>query len=204
MIGSKIGPNRTVWEKYGKWILVSLLFFAVTIGSIQYYQHYQTEQAIKASFIYDNMLGLIKKNDPAAARLDAEKIIQQYPKTAYAALAALLTAKLDIEDNKVESAIDNLKRAMNSDKKGPLHQIAKVRLARVLASRENYADALSLLSDTVPEGYATLFEEAKGDIYLLQNQKDKAREAYQAAQKAAPPGTPTVRLQLKQTELGSN
>jgi predicted negative regulator of RcsB-dependent stress response len=206
VIGSKIGSKQTVWEKYGKLMLICLIAFAGIYGGLQYYYHYQSEQAIKASEIYDNMLiSLLKKQDKSAAKEQAEILKQQYTKTPYASLAALLLAKMEVDENQLESAMQNLKLAMQFDKNGPVHQIATIRLARVMAARENYAEALALLSPKkLPEGYAALFEETKGDIYLMQNQKEKARESYKAAQLAAPPGTPVVRLQLKQTDLGNN
>lgn len=205
MIGSKIGPKQTLWQKYGKQLLLCTLALVIGYGGFQYYRSYETKQAEKASLAYDNMLTLMRNRDIEKAKVEAESLTKQYPKTPYASLAALLLAKFNIDENKLEPAIENLKLAMKNDKEGPVHQIARVRLARVMAAQKNYTEALSLLTPAkIPDGYATLFEETKGDIYLMQNDKDKARVAYQAAQKAAPPGAPVARLQLKQTDLGSN
>jgi predicted negative regulator of RcsB-dependent stress response len=197
--------EKTLWEQYGKFVIIGLIIFAAAYGGREYYQHQQTQQSVEASLIYDGLLVSMRKNDPAKVRADAEIIKQKYSRTPYAPLAALLMAKLDIEENKLEAAIDHLKQAMQYDEKGPAHQIARIRLARVMAAGEKFTEALELLNPkTIPDGFVTLYEETKGDIYMMQNEKDKARAAYQAAQMAAPPGVPLVRLQLKQTDLGNN
>lgn len=197
----EMGP---LWEKYGKQILISVLAILLAFGGLQYYRYYQSTQSEKASVIYDNLLTLVKSRDASKAKVEAGILAKQYARTPYGPLAALLLAKYNVEENKLDDAQANLKLAMQLETQGPVHQIARVRLARILASRENYKEALGLLSSKkVPEGYVTLFEEAKGDIYLLQNEKDKAREAYKAAQLAAPAGAPVVRLQLKQADLGT-
>lgn len=202
---AKSNVEKTLWEKYGKLSVIGLIIFAAAYGGREYYQHQQTQQSIEASLIYDNLLASMRKNDHEKVKADAETIKQKYSRTPYAPLAALMTAKLEIEENKLDAAIDHLKLAMQYDEKGPAHQIARVRLARVMAANEKFTEALELLNPkTIPDGYITLYEETKGDIYLMQNEKEKARAAYQAAQMAAPPGVPLVRLQLKQTDLGNN
>lgn len=203
-INAKVASEATLWEQYGKQILIGVVAIALCYGAMQYYRHYQATQAEKASVIYDNLLATVKGRDIAKAKTDAEMLTKQYARTPYGPLAALLLAKFSVEENKLDQASENLKLAMQLDSDGPVHQIARVRLARIMAARENYTEALNLLTPKkIPEGYETLFEETKGDVYLLQNEKGKAREAYKAAQLAAPPGAPVVRLQLKQTDLGA-
>lgn len=202
MVGTKLGVEKTFWQKHGKSILILLGGFLLAYCGVQYYFHYINKQALKASFIYDNMISHMQKQDKKEALAEANTLMQQYEKTPYARLAALLLAKLDIEQSNLEAAASHLRFAIQGEANA-IQQIAKVRLARVLAEQKNYQEALDLLTPKTPmPAYTTLFEETKGDIYLMQKNKDKARLAYQNAIKAAPPDAPIARLQLKQADLG--
>lgn len=202
MIGTKLGVEKTFWQKYGKLISTVLVGVLLAYCGVQYYFHYLNKQALKASFIYDNMITHLQKQDKQEALEEAHVLMQHYKKTPYARLAALFLAKLEIEQSNLDSAASHLRFAIQSETDA-IQQIAKVRLARVLAEQKNYEEALNLLTPKQPvPAYTTLFEETKGDIYLMQKDKEKARLAYQNAIKAAPPGVPVTRLQLKQADLG--
>lgn len=199
----KISTERTLWDKYGKTMLMGLALFIVAYSGTQYYFNYQLKQKLEASTIYDNVVVLVEEDKKVEAAAEARELMDRYSKTPYAPLASLMLAKLAIEEGDLGSATKHLKFVINTDKKGLIHQIAKVRLARVFTEEKKYTEALDLLDEkTVPESFLTLVEEARGDIFILQNRKDDARKAYQMAMKAAVPGTPIERLQLKQVELG--
>lgn len=194
--------QKTVWQKHGKWFLCILAVFLLSYGGFQYYEYYKTQQVIKASALYDAMLGAVQKQDTVQAHAAAQQLKEQFSRTPYASLAALLLTKFSIEKNDLSAAKEQLYFVINGSV-GPIQQIAKVRLARILADEKAYKAALDLLS-TGPSlpAYKTLVEETKGDIYLAQNDTEKAREAYQAAIQAAPEGVPIARIQLKQLDLG--
>lgn len=205
MIGTRIGIGRrkTFWQKYSKFVLIALGSLLLVYGGVQYYLHYQSNQSLEASAIYDDLLSAVQKKDKEKTVSEATVLMQRYEKTPYASLAALLLAKLDVDEKNLDAAISHLRFALKEDEKHPIQQIARVRLARVLAGQKNYQEALEILTEKkYPDGYITLFEETKGDIYLMQNDKEKAKEAYQKAINAAPPGVPVSRLQLKQADLG--
>ncbi len=197
-----VNVEKTFWQRYGKSILGLLGVFLLAYCGVQYYFHYVNKQTLKASSIYDNMITYLQKQDKTQVITEANVLMQQYGKTPYASLAALVLAKLDIEESNLDAAAQHLRFAIKGEENS-IQQIAKTRLARVLAEQKNYQEALDLLTSKDPmPAYVTLFEETKGDIYLMQQDKDKARLAYQNAIKAAPPGVPTTRLQLKQADLG--
>lgn len=197
----KYSQEKSLWQQYGKWVITLFVLFLFTYGGMQFYGHYQSKRALKASIVYDKLLSLSQQSDKAEAIQTATTLVAQYPKTPYAPLAALLLAKFSFEAHNLEETTTHLNFAIKAE--GPAQPIARVRLARVLIDQNKPEEALALLTEKqVPKGFVLMFEETKGDIYLMQNDKAKARMAYQTAIEAAEPGVPITRLQLKQADLG--
>ena len=197
----KYSQEKSLWQQHGKWVITLFVLFLFTYGGMQFYGHYQSKRALKASIVYDKLLSLSQQSDKAEAIQTATTLVAQYPKTPYAPLAALLLAKFSFEAHNLEATTTHLNFAIKAE--GPAQPIARVRLARVLIDQNKPEEALALLTEKqVPKGFVLMFEETKGDIYLMQNDKVKARMAYQTAIEAAEPGVPITRLQLKQADLG--
>jgi len=197
---SELGYEKTWLEKYGKWMLMVVVFLILGFGGVQYYSHYQNKQSLKASFVYDEMLFALQKQDIERAREKGEVLLKQ-GQVPYAALGALMLAKMDIEQEKFSEAKEHLATLHFRDSPLVLQAVAKVRLARVLAVLKNYDEALNILNQDTITGFETLLDEAKGDIYLLKNEKQKASKAFQAAILNMPQGVPLWRVQIKQTDL---
>lgn len=197
--------NKSLWERYGRHLIVFTVVFSVGYAAVQVYGHYQAKRVIEASTLYETMLASVRQKDWNKAKPIAKKIVHDYKSTPYAALAALTSARMAVEENNYPDAISYLNLALELGKKPPVQQVAKVRLAKVLTAQKKYDEALALLqAEKAPDGYVTLYEEAKGDIYAAQNDKDKAREAYETALKVAPQGAPITRIQLKLNDVNTN
>lgn len=192
--------TNTVWRTYGKYIVLGVLALILGVGVFQFREQQKTAQTEQASLLYDKMYEAFRGQDVQKTKEMGGQLVSKYPRTPYASLTALLLARLELEQNNSSEAISYLRRAINLAEPGPVEHIARIRLARVLADKADYEEALKLL-ETNPSGYTALYEEVKGDIYLKQNKLDKAREAYAAASQALPMGAPAMALQLKQNDL---
>lgn len=185
-----------MWEKYGKWLISGLALLVVAAGLIQYRCHVQQTHDIAASSLYDLV---IIRNDLKAAK----EILADYPKTTYASLAALALAKSAVEENQDSEAEKYLQIAVEKARFDDVKWIATERLAKVLAAQKKFLEAEKLLMNTkIKAGYVPLFEEVKGDVYLMQNNREKARIAYQKALEAMPMDIPATRLQVKYSDVG--
>jgi len=115
--------------------------------------------------------------DVSKVKEKGELLLKDYNKTPYAALSAMILAKIAIDEQDISGAMDKFRTVITSGKKTPLLHVAKIKLARLLQAKGEYQAALKEL-DNSANGYITLYEELKGDIYLSLNELDKAREAY--------------------------
>jgi predicted negative regulator of RcsB-dependent stress response len=80
---------------------------------------------------------------------------------------------------------------------------ARLRLARLYFGDGEKDAALALLNVNGEGGFKSEYEELRGDIYLAQGEKNRARVAYREALRSLPPGSPYAQiLNIKLDDLG--
>jgi predicted negative regulator of RcsB-dependent stress response len=205
--GSGLGLQQG-WQRYkSRPILKRLvLLFLIVLASVAFlqYKHLHTcRQARTASFIYDKLLIAIQTNQETEAVTQIDSLMHGYKATVYAPMAALMAAKLAVTHEQWDKALEHLHFVLSHSPKGSFAEIARLRMVDVLNEQKKYKEALALLEQVKPVAYLPLVEELKGDIYVLMQERHKAREAYAKAMQALPMDMPLAgRLQLKQIEIG--
>jgi len=174
-------------------------------GIFQYIDYAMVRTNEAASLAYSGLLEKMQASDDdktakTAVAQKAEQFIHQYPKTVYADMTRLMLAGIAVEESHAVAAKTYLKAVQ--DKHGPLAHIARLRLARVLASEQQYTEALSTLDKVKSGEFFSLYQSAKGDIYVAMKELTKANEAYQKALQALPNGALDPWLQAKQADIG--
>jgi len=183
-----------------RWLVIGIIGILGAIGGWQYLLRHQTEEAQKASILYDSLLSTVREKDVSKALVLEQQLVQEHAKSPYAVLGAFLVAPMV-----PEKTITYLESAVSIGAKGPLVHIARVRLAKAMAAHQQIEEALALLNSVKPpEGYIRLYEETKGDLYVQENQIEKAKIAYTLALQANPMGIPNAWLELKQAELSDS
>ncbi len=189
------------WQRYIKLIVVLVCLALFGVGAWQYTEAQKRKKIEEASAHYETMLLAARNKEMKKAGEEAQQLVQEYSRTTYAPLASMMLARIAVEKGDTDKAMDHLKSAIQAGAKGPVEPIARVRLARILISESKYDEALKVLQDYSKDGYTTLIEEAKGDIYVKQNDLKKAKESYLLALRSAPQGVPTTLLQLKSADI---
>lgn len=176
------------WKKNSTSILVGI---ALAIAAVFGWQSWQENQQLaneQASELYFTLLEAVTLNDSeqtTTVMYLVKQLEDDYSSRTYAQYAALLAAKQALLTNDLALAEEQLNWAVDKAKQGsPLHHVATLRLARVIAAKggdENIANALALIEYVDAGSYTASFDEAKGDLYLKLGRQKDARNAYQAA-----------------------
>lgn len=176
----QVDAIKTYWQENGNMIIAGVaLGFASFIG----FNLYKDNQLDKELAVSDSYQTLIENSatDKAAFNENAEKFINENAGTSYASLTALALAKEAAAKKDWQAAQTQLMAALKSAPSEGIKGITSLRLARVQIQLEQYEQALATLAQPLPESFTAAIEEIKGDTYLLQDKKELARNAYQAA-----------------------
>jgi len=197
----RVEALRKWWKENGTSIVAGI---ALGIGALVAWRgwvSWQEGHSKAASTLYAEMTAAGKRTDPQTARRQAERLIEDYGSTPYAALAGLEMARLNAEAGDLESAETELRRVMDEAGEASSRDLARLRLARVLIASGKPQDALVLLSDALPAAWMSLVEEVRGDAYHKLGEIDQARFAYDRALLTS--GGNAEYLKMKRAELGS-
>ena len=192
------------WEENGRSTIVAIIV-ALGLGfGWQGWQKYQEDELEGASASYQSMLQLLSGQDDEGAAALAADIKQNYSRSTYAQFAALHLARIAVTDGDLVTAESELRWVLGrADKGSDSAQLAQLRLARVLASSGDAQQALTILDSADPGAYASAYQVARGDILLMQDRTDEAREAYSSALMLASRGQGQVNMVMLQQKLQS-
>lgn len=195
---------KTWIKQYSLVILLGVLIAVATISGWRYWQQRQQNILSHASAIYDEMLALRAQNDNSAL-VQAKKLFEHYPQTAYSQMAAFIMARSAIINNDYPEAEKQLNWVLSHSKIHSIRQIARLRLARLQIALQRPNDALSELKTIEDESFIGLIDEVRGDAYLALKDTNHARESYKKAL-AELPNAEVIRpvLRMKYDNLAVN
>lgn len=177
----QLAALKAWWQRYGN-LLVSVVTLALLVlAAWNGWQWYQQSQSFQAAALYENLQKASRSNDAKAARDSAGAILEQFPRTAYAPLAALVAAKINFQAGDLKSAQAQLKWVIDNARSDELKAVARLRLAAVLVDQGSFDDALKVIEPKPSAGFDSLYESLRGDIFASQNRFPEAKTAYQAA-----------------------
>lgn len=177
----QISAIKAWWRQYGRLVLGLAAAVVLSIAAVQGWRYYHDRQAAQASELYHALEQAVEKSDTAAAQESAARLMEQYPSTAYASMAALLAARLSFEADDAKSAEARLRWVLERDRDPETTDFARLRLAGLLLDQKRYPEALTLLEQKHGEAFAGRYADLKGDILFAQGNVAEARAAYRVA-----------------------
>lgn len=173
-------------KQYGFTVLAGIVLALLISSGWRYWQSYRNKILSHASVMYDEMLTLHAQNNTTGAVTQAKKLVDQYAKTPYASMAALMLAREAVLNKNNAEAITQLNWVLSHGKDRSLREITRIRLARVLIADNNIKGALAILNKIEDKSFMGLVNEVRGDAYMKQNDMNAARNAWQLALSETP------------------
>jgi predicted negative regulator of RcsB-dependent stress response len=177
----RLAELKAWWSTYGKWIVSLLLAVLLGVAAWRAYSVWGTNQAIKASALYAQLQTAVQTKDKEKIAAAFKALQSDYASTQYAAMAALLEARYQVDEKNLASARATLEWAVKKTQSDELRAIAALRLAGLLLDEKQFDQALKVLDGKVPEAFISLYADRRGDIYVAQNKMQEARKEFRLA-----------------------
>lgn len=171
---------KSWWKRNGNAIVGVAAVALVGFGGYEGWKYYQYQQSAAASVQYQTMASTDIKDTAKIRALSAE-LIDKYSSTPYAGRAAVAVAKLNYQEQDLESAKSQLTWATKNAKEDAVRAIASLQLASIQYEEKAYDAALKTLSEKLDAGYAGLIADLKGDVLVAQGKPEDAKAAYKDA-----------------------
>jgi predicted negative regulator of RcsB-dependent stress response len=194
---------RQWWRENGWFLIGGAALGGLGLFGWNQYGAYQDRQSEQAAALYESLKEVANGTDANQAMALLEQLRAEFPNHVYTQHASLLVARTQLI-GAPERAIEELRHILATSTDPDLAMIARLRLARVLAYREQYQEALALLTVEDPGQFAGRINEIKGDVLVSLGRIDEARAAYLAAMVS--PGAEILDrgyLQMKLSDLAA-
>ena len=177
----QLAALKAWWQENGNLVMTAVSLVLFVLAAWQGWNYYQRSQAVQASSLYDAVQKAARAGDLKHVRESAGAVLEGYPRTAYAAMAALVSAKAHFQGGDLKTARAQLAWVAENAQDEGLQDIARLRLASVMLDEKAYDDALKTLDAKHGAAFDALFLAARGDVLVAQDKKEDARAAYGAA-----------------------
>lgn len=177
----QLAALKAWWKENGNLITTAVSLALIGLAIWQGWGYYQRNQAAKASNLYAVVQKAARANNLKEVRESAGAILEDYPRTEYAAMAALVSAKAHFQGGDLKTARVQLAWVADNAKDEGLQDIARLRLASVMLDQKAYDEALKVLDAQHGAAFDALFLASRGDVLVAQGKKEDARSAYKAA-----------------------
>ena len=198
----QLAALKAWWKEHGGGVALAAILVASAVAAWSGWNWYQRAQAAQAAALYDTLQKAARANDLKATRDTAGSILENYPRSAYAPLAALVSAKVQFQAGDLKTARAQLQWVIEHAKSEEIRSIAALRLASVLLDDKDPEAALKALEGKPHPGFESLYAAQRGDILMAQNKRAEARVAYKVALEKAEAGPLREGLRLKLEALG--
>jgi len=200
----QLATLKAWWKENGNLVMSAVTVVLIVLAAWQGWNYYQRNQAAQASGLYDAVQKAAAANDLKLVRESAGAVLEQFPRTTYAAMAALVSAKAHFQGGDLKTAHAQLAWVADNAKDDALQDIARLRLASVMLDEKAYDDALKILDTKHAAPFESQFMATRGDVLVAQGKKGEAASAYKAALDKTEPRDAGQRayIQLRLDALG--
>lgn len=172
------------WQENGTSLIAGVIAALIIIGGWNYWKSYQEEQRNQASALYTQLLEDSRAGKHEAVDKLAKRLSEQYGSSSYASFAALALAKSQVQQGQLDEAKKVLEQLLQNAGSAEIKDVARVRLVRLMSASGEYEQGLKLIAEaaaSASDGFAGIYDELTGDLYVALGRLGEARTAYQSA-----------------------
>ncbi|KZX82113.1 hypothetical protein A3715_06240 [Oleiphilus sp. HI0009] len=202
----QIAAIKNWWKNNGSSVLLAVVAALAIVFGYRAWQNNVENDKATASALYQQLVSISTQQaglgDDQSASFIANELKEKFIDSEYARFAALFLAKQAVTAKDYDTALAELDFVLESNEDPRTIHIVNARKARILSAKGEYEAAHALL-DASDEAFAPAYLEIKGDIYILQGDRESAKESYLAAfdmVKDAPQRAPLLGVKL--SDLG--
>ncbi|MFG3454759.1 tetratricopeptide repeat protein [Stutzerimonas stutzeri] len=192
------------WQRNGMPLLLGGALALVLVFGWQFWQKHQRTQAQNASAVYQQLLNAALEEggvDAAEVSRLGNLLQKEFAGSHYAQYGSLFVAKVAVESGRLDEAQTELQAVLDKPADQVLEELARQRLARVLAAQDKAEEGLALLDGEAVEAFAASREELRGDLLVKLGRQDEAHAAYSKAKESLSQDAAIGGLQLKLDDL---
>ncbi|ANH68394.1 tetratricopeptide repeat protein [Mitsuaria sp. 7] len=172
---------KAFWKRWGNPITWLLTLALVAYAGWTGWNYWQRTEAAKAAAMYGELQRAAQAADLGKSVAVFGNLKQDYAGTGYAAQAALVTAKLQLDKEKPDDARATLTWAAANAKGDAYRDLARLRLAALQMDAKQLDEAGKTLDAVKSADFAALVADRRGDLALLQNKPDVAKTEFKKA-----------------------
>jgi len=194
---------KAFWNRYGNFLVTVVTLFALAIAGWRGWGWYQERQSVQAAAVYETLREAAGERNIDGVRAAAGKLFDEYGRTVYGPMAALVAAGAYLQSGDAKAAKIPLQWAIDNADDANFSLTARLRLASILLDEGAYDEGLKTLEVESPGAYLALYEDRRGDLLSAAGRRDEARAAYdRALASLAPNAALRGIVQLKRDALG--
>jgi predicted negative regulator of RcsB-dependent stress response len=197
----QVAELRAWWNQFGSLVTAAIVAVCVAFAGWQGWRWYERSQAAQAAALFEALAHAGQAGDAKGLRDAGGALLENYPRTMYASMGALIAARFYFDRNDSKSAKAQLQWVVEHGRTDDMRDLARLRLANVLLDEKAYDEALKLLDEKHGAAYDAQYAAAKGDVLVAKNQAAEAKAAYKIALDKAGAGNngfrESVRMRLE-------
>lgn len=201
-------------DENGTSLAVGILIAVAGVFGFQSWQNSTRESGEAAADLYQSLTeamivapsATLTEETIQSGRFIADTLKTDHEGSSYAQFAALMMARVAVDENDLELAERELQWVIDQAPQQSIDVIARIRLARVLLASQKRDDALALVKSLDAGAHESSRQEVLGDIYLALDRESDARAAYQAALDGVIDGSakPILEMKLRDVPVVAN